>query len=102
MPSAALQHHPATPCPALRGIAVSVERNPQGVLRVAFTLEGEIDRLRIPPARTPRAGERLWEHTCCEAFVARHGRAGYREFNLSPCGEWAAYAFERYREGSAL
>lgn len=102
MPSAALQRHPGGPCAALRAISVSVERDPQGALRIAFALEGEIDRLRIPPARAPRVGERLWEHTCCEVFVGRHGRAGYREFNLSPSGEWAAYAFERYREGSAL
>ena len=23
----------------------------------------------------------------------------YREFNLSPCGQWASYAFAGYREG---
>ena len=31
------------------------------------------------------------------AFIARKGLPGYHEFNLSPSGEWAAYAFERYR-----
>jgi hypothetical protein len=41
----------------------------------------------------------LWQHTCCELFVARAGEPGYREFNFSPSGEWAAYAFEGYREG---
>ena len=71
-------------------------------LRVAYTLEGEIDRLRVPPPRPPRVAERLWQHTCCEIFIAREGAPGYREFNLSPSGEWAAYAFERYREGARL
>ena len=28
--------------------------------------------------------------------------AGYREFNFSPSGQWAAYAFRRYRDGGAL
>src|SRR5262245_3519279 len=102
MPSAALERHPATPCAALRRIAVSVERRSRGALRVAFTLEGEINGLRIAPRRAPQVGERLWQHTCCEVFVGRHGRSGYREFNLSPSREWAAFDFERYREGSAL
>jgi hypothetical protein len=35
-------------------------------------------------------------------FVAAKGDAGYREFNLSPSGEWAAYAFEDYRRGGPL
>src|SRR5262249_28618763 len=26
----------------------------------------------------------------------------YHEFNLSPSGEWAAYAFRRYRDGTPL
>ena len=27
---------------------------------------------------------------------------GYREFNLSPSGEWAVYAFRGYRQGGEL
>jgi len=99
MPSAALERHPATACSALRGIRVSIRRKPDG-MQVAYALEGEIERLRIPPPRPPRSAERLWQHTCCELFIARAGLPGYREFNFSPSGEWAAYAFERYREGA--
>jgi hypothetical protein len=65
-------------------------------------LEGEIDRLRIPAPQPPRIAERLWQHTCCEIFIARPELRGYHEFNLSPSGEWAAYAFERYRKGALL
>jgi hypothetical protein len=97
MPSAALERHPATACAALRGIKASVLRTAQ-TLEVSYVLEGDIGRLRIPPPRPPRAAERLWQHTCCELFLARDGAPGYREFNLSPSGEWAAYAFARYRE----
>jgi len=98
MPSAALARHPATSCAALRGIKVSLTRKPQR-MQVAYVLDGEIDRLRIPPPRPPRAAEGLWRHTCCELFIARPREPGYREFNFSPSGEWAAYAFEGYREG---
>ena len=40
----------------------------------------------------------LWQHTCMEAFIA--GADGsYCEFNFSPPGAWAAYAFDSYRAG---
>lgn len=95
---AVLECHPAAPCAALRGIEVTVTAG----LKVSFRLQGDIGRLRIPAPRTPRAAERLWQHTCCEVFIARKGAAAYREFNLSPSGEWAAYEFTRYREGAPL
>jgi hypothetical protein len=31
-------------------------------------------------------------------FVGATGHAAYREFNFSPSGQWAAYAFSDYRE----
>jgi hypothetical protein len=101
MPSAALAPHPATPCAALRGIGVSIRREPARLM-VEYVLEGQIDLLRIPAARPPRAAERLWQHTCCELFVARAHEPGYREFNFSPSGEWAAYAFAAYRDGAPM
>jgi hypothetical protein len=102
MPSAALERHPDAACDALRGIAASVTRNAAGGLQVAYVLEGEIERLHIPAPRPARVAEGLWRHTCCEIFIARRGVASYREFNLSPSGEWAAYDFMRYREGRLL
>jgi hypothetical protein len=43
----------------------------------------------------------LWQHTCFEVFVALKEEAAYHEFNFSPSGEWAAYAFRDYRESTA-
>ena len=102
MPSVALERHPDAACDALRGIEASVTRNVGGGLSVDYLLDGDIERLRIPAPRPARVAERLWHHTCCEIFVARRGANGYREFNLSPSGEWAAYDFTRYREGHLL
>ena len=99
MPSAALERHPASPCAALRGIEASVTRAAEGSLQLAYRLEGDLDRVRIPQARAPRIAERLWQHTCCELFIASAADGAYHEFNFSPSGEWAAYRFERYREG---
>ena len=102
MPSAALERHPEAACSAVRGIRASVSRAAAGGLQVAFVLDGDIERVRVPSPRPARVAEGLWRHTCCEIFVARPGAPGYREFNLSPSGEWAAYDFMRYREGRLL
>jgi hypothetical protein len=94
--------HPSTPDRAVRGIAVLVGRAPSGVLDVTFRLDADLSRLRVPSPSVPRIAERLWEHTCFEAFIAIAGRAGYHEFNFAPSGEWAAYAFRGYRDGALL
>ena len=99
MPSAALERHPASPCAALRGIEASVTRNRDGSLQVAYRLDGDLERVRIPKGRAPRVADKLWQHTCCELFIADGAGPGYHEFNFSPSGEWAAFRFTRYREG---
>ena len=102
MPHAALECHSAAPCAALRGIEVFLRQAKSGAWQLRYVLMGDVERLRVPEPRAPRAADRLWQHTCCEIFVARAGRAGYREFNFSPSGEWAAYEFRRYRDGGPL
>lgn len=88
--------HPETPTDAARRIAARVRRA-EDCLAVSYVIEGDLDRLRVPARRAPRVGSRLWEHTCCEIFIACKGLPGYRELNLSPSGEWAEYAFDGYR-----
>ena len=44
----------------------------------------------------------MWQHTCFELFLAEKGQQFYWEFNFSPSGEWAAYAFKSYRDGAAI
>jgi hypothetical protein len=98
----ALVCHPQTPCIAVRNIEAQVERTPQGRLEIGYRIEGDLERVRIPSPRAAAPGERLWQHTCCELFVARHGARAYHEFNFSPSGAWAAYAFSAYRQGVAF
>ena len=94
--------HPDTRSDAVRSIRAHVARTADGMLAVGYLLEGDLDRLRVPRARTPRIAERLWQHTCCEVFVACEGSPAYHEFNFGPSREWAAYAFVRYRDGGIL
>jgi hypothetical protein len=94
--------HPQTPSPALQRIAAAVVVAPGDSLSLVFAIEGDLTRLRIPePGLSQRAGG-LWAHTCLEAFVMAEGGPGYREFNFSPSGEWAAYDFRGYRDGGEL
>lgn len=71
-------------------------------LAITYALKGDLMQLRIPPPRPPRRAARLWQHTCFEAFVSVKGKTEYYEFNFAPSGEWAAYGFQRYRDGMAL
>lgn len=89
--------HPETPTDAVRGIAARVSRERAGELAVSYLFEGDLRRVRVPAPRAPRPASRLWEHTCCEIFIAGAGGPAYHEFNFSPSGEWAVYAFDGYR-----
>lgn len=86
----------------MREVRARVTRPRADRLDVSYAIEADLSGLRIPAPRPPRFAERLWQHSCCELFVARKGEPAYREFNFSPSGEWAAYAFTRYREGALL
>lgn len=66
-------------------------------MKVSFTLRGDLERLRLPGRRRRRRRDGLWRHTCFEVFCARKGSRAYREYNVSPSGEWATYAFSAYR-----
>ena len=61
-----------------------------------------MSRIRVLDAGPIRTADRLWEHTCFEVFVRERGSPAYFEFNFSPTGEWAVYAFEDYRKGGPL
>ncbi len=98
--SAALLPHPATPCAAVRRIAVSLDwPAANGELRLQYVMEGDVQQLQIPSAGEPRRADGLWHATCCELFLRSPGGAAYREFNFAPSGEWAAWQFTGRREG---
>ena len=81
-------------------INVSVEFIPDDRIAFRYCLRGDIARLRVPEPslQTPQRTDMLWEHTCFEAFIGLQGETGYREFNFSPSGQWAAYDFVSYRQ----
>jgi hypothetical protein len=91
--------HPQTPNPDVTSIEAEIDRDADGLVHVRFRLRGAHERLATPQPRTPRMASGLWRHTCFEAFVALAGDGAYHEYNFSPSGEWALYAFRGYRDG---
>ncbi len=74
---------------------------PGGALAIRYRLDADLRRLSIPQPAAEGAADELWRHTCFEAFIAVPGAQGYREFNFSPSGQWAVYAFNAWRERDA-
>ncbi len=103
-PAVALQIHPASAWQTALSVQVTLavagsEAGP-GLL-LSYQLLGpasELACLHIPAAETPGPADGLWQSTCFELFVARKGQEAYGEFNFSPSGRWACYAFVRERE----
>jgi hypothetical protein len=94
----ALIRHPESAGDAAAAIHVDVARGPSGVLGLRWVLTGRIAELALPAPTRSRRGERLWEHSCFEAFFADEEGEAYSELNVSPSTEWAAYRFSGYRE----
>ena len=97
-----LVRHPDTPSRAVKAVTAQVTRTAEGKLALSYVLRGDIRAVQVPAPRPARIGWKLWRHTCCEVFLREKGAAAYQEFNFSPSGEWARYAFTRYREGAPL
>jgi hypothetical protein len=99
MPRAMLLCHPDTPSEAVSRIDVELARSPSGVLGLRYVVAGRIGDLALPAPVPSRRGDRLWEHTCFEAFFADEEGEAYSELNVSPSTQWAAYRFTGYRAG---
>jgi hypothetical protein len=87
--------HPQSRSGPVRRVSAHASRTTEGGLALAYSIEGEMARVSVAAPRPARIGYKLWRHTCCEVFVGAPGAERYYEFNFSPSGEWAAYAFSR-------
>ena len=88
--------HPYNPPAEVSGVTVSLMRD-SDMLVLDYRVEG--GPLDLPPPVAPARTDELWKRTCFELFLRADGEDGYIEFNFSPSGAWAAYAFTRYRTG---
>lgn len=96
-----LYSHLLTPCSAVKALTASVVRQADGSVWLRYQLVAELGMIRFPQRQATGFADGLWEHTCFEAFIGVQGDSSYHEFNFSPSGQWAAYAFSAYRESLA-
>ena len=95
---AVLVLHPASPRLGVEAIHAMVGLEAHGDLALTYVLSGDLEGLRIPAEGPVSPGDRLWEHTCFEAFLRADDAPEYLEFNFSPARQWASYSFKGYRE----
>lgn len=91
--------HPDTSPHAVRGVTCSLSWQDAGNWVANFIVAAPPSALTLPPMTTPARADGLWRRTCFELFLGEPDSAAYREYNFSPSGEWAAYAFDGYRDG---
>jgi len=82
----------------IRAVTARLSATPSGC-EAEFRLDGQVPAIILPPPATPARRDNLWQTTCFEIFWQPLGGTYYREFNLSPSGQWAAYDFDSFREG---
>jgi hypothetical protein len=91
-----LKRHPESPAGPLESIGVEIDREGDR-LRLTYRATGDVASVVWPAWAPSGRTDELWRHTCFEVFVQTDHR--YVEFNLSPSGRWASYAFADYRKG---
>lgn len=93
-----LKPHPDSAATERMSVSAAVERRGWTFL-FRFRLEhppGAVIVSDLSPM--PMPADELWRTTCFEAFIGGHDER-YVELNFSPSGDWAAYCFDRYRDG---
>lgn len=95
--------HPTSTSRSIHGVEVGIALAADGALELNYQVAAEPGALVIPPpsADTALPVDGLWRHTCLEVFLQRSAGSAYREFNFSPSGQWASYAFSAPRQRDA-
>ncbi len=96
-PVHSLLQHPSTD--AALTVEAVVRRIARGRVELAFDVLGDIADIVLPTRGEGQRRDGLWKTTCAEMFVRAPGAPAYREVNVSPSSDWAAYAFDACRQG---
>ena len=88
--------HPNFAPGEVKDVSVRWADVPGGRVMLRYMVDGA-GSLVVPPFQGRGRGDDLWKTTCFELFLY-DGEGRYREFNFSPSGQWAAYAFSAYRQ----
>ena len=99
MPTFSLIAHPDHPPAEVRGIEVTIIAGKSELL-LTYRMIGH-ERVVMAAPTSPSRVDELWRTTCFELFLMFDDDERYVEFNFSPSMQWAAYAFDGYRDGMA-
>jgi len=94
-----LRLHAHSHCFAVAQIQVEVARPSADRLALSYIVTGKMCDVRISSVMAAARSDKLWEHTCFEAFVRATSGTDYYEFNFASSTQWAAYRFSNYRAG---
>ncbi|MEH6662078.1 MAG: hypothetical protein V7679_10555, partial [Parasphingorhabdus sp.] len=95
-----LQSHPVTPVSAIDQITVEWSMSETGTIWLRYHADGNVEEVKLPDnLDQSQPTDDLWQYSCFELFLGEPGGERYCEFNFSPSGNWAAYSFDRYRDG---
>jgi hypothetical protein len=95
-----LHCHAETPAKYTQCIEVFLEAKGNNKYWLRYHVEFEEDHFFAIPGETlSKRTHGLWKTTCFELFVKNASNSDYLEYNFSPSSQWAAYHFDRYREG---
>ena len=90
--------HPAIAANPFGPVCAEVAWRADGGLQIEYRIADPGSQLSLPDPAPAAFTDGLWQHTCCEAFIAPAGSRAYREFNFAPNGAWAIYDFSDYRQ----
>lgn len=96
--SSLLELIPHSACAPTADLGLTAQCRRQGPgLMLEYRISGDLSQLHIPANGPHSRQDGLWQTTCLEAFTQPAGQEGYQEYNFSPGGAWACYAFSEYR-----
>jgi hypothetical protein len=93
-----LTPHPDFPPKSVDDVEVDFQFDDEGSVWLEYRVASKAG-IALPASADPAPADDLWKTTCFEMFVRYDGEDSYREYNFSPSYQWAAYAFDTYREG---
>lgn len=82
----------------IRSVTAAINATEHGC-DAEFRFDGGVDAIVLPEPAPSARRDNLWKTSCFEIFWQPIGGTYYREFNLSPSGQWAVYDFDSFREG---
>ena len=98
MGNISLVPHPDFPPKTVTAVEVDFQFDEEGAVWLEYRVMSE-GGIALPKSAEPAPADGLWQTTCFEMFVKAAKTERYREHNFSPSYQWAAYDFDRYREG---